>query len=464
MKSKTKRLLSILLAAAMTLALFAATPMNSNAADEDIKKPVTDNDITRPKAVPKNVKTGEELQLAIDEGADGTVIRLANDIEYAGQIKLECDKTITIDLNGKTLTAGMLDVKYCGNLLLLDPDNGEFNLTGKGWNFSVLLASGAKAEVTNIENDTRPEIVFVENSGGYYPYQTFYTQGEEPIFIDDFGVSYQYQNFDTQNEEPIPIDNPGGYYYYQPVGGATIYDGSELIVHGSVTSHGICINAGFDSKITVKGNINCKQKIDPVPIDNPGGYYYSPIFGGATIHNGSELIVHGNVTSYEVGIIASFNSKITVKGDVECKQKEYFAVNLGEGTEITIEGEIIVANEENYISFFLGGTKAKKDFEKISSKPGYIEYKFEDPLGNFSTSYVWVKSPMDNSRPKTPIRSMAPEEAFPFTDIEETSGWIYESVKAAWEMGLINGKTDTQFMPDDNLTYAEAVKLAACMH
>jgi hypothetical protein len=31
-------------------------------------------------------------------------------------------------------------------------------------------------------------------------------------------------------------------------------------------------------------------------------------------------------------------------------------------------------------------------------------------------------------------------------------------------MGLINGKTDTQFMPDDNLTYAEAVKLAACMH
>ena len=37
-------------------------------------------------------------------------------------------------------------------------------------------------------------------------------------------------------------------------------------------------------------------------------------------------------------------------------------------------------------------------------------------------------------------------------------------MKTAWEMGLINGKTTTLFAPDDNLTYAEAVKLAACMH
>jgi hypothetical protein len=58
-----------------------------------------------------------------------------------------------------------------------------------------------------------------------------------------------------------------------------------------------------------------------------------------------------------------------------------------------------------------------------------------------------------------------PAKPFPFTDVAQIPGnWIYESVKGAWEMGLINGKTDTLFMPDDNLTYAEAVKLAACMH
>ncbi|MCL1793259.1 MAG: S-layer homology domain-containing protein [Oscillospiraceae bacterium] len=82
----------------------------------------------------------------------------------------------------------------------------------------------------------------------------------------------------------------------------------------------------------------------------------------------------------------------------------------------------------------------------------------ESPYSNEVSAMI----PADKSI--TVSTQSAPEEAFPFTDIEETSGWIYESVKAAWEMGLINGKTDTQFMPDDNLTYAEAVKLAACMH
>ena len=59
----------------------------------------------------------------------------------------------------------------------------------------------------------------------------------------------------------------------------------------------------------------------------------------------------------------------------------------------------------------------------------------------------------------TPI----PPRPFLFTDVPERE-WYYEDVKLAYESGLINGKSDTSFAPDDNLTYAEAVKLAACMH
>ena len=51
----------------------------------------------------------------------------------------------------------------------------------------------------------------------------------------------------------------------------------------------------------------------------------------------------------------------------------------------------------------------------------------------------------------------------PFTDVPE-SEWYYNDVKIAYNFGLINGKTQTTFAPADNLTYAEAVKLAACMH
>ena len=52
---------------------------------------------------------------------------------------------------------------------------------------------------------------------------------------------------------------------------------------------------------------------------------------------------------------------------------------------------------------------------------------------------------------------------FPFTDVAEKQ-WYHESVKQAHKLGLINGKTATLYKPDDNMTFAEAVKLAVCMN
>ncbi len=50
-----------------------------------------------------------------------------------------------------------------------------------------------------------------------------------------------------------------------------------------------------------------------------------------------------------------------------------------------------------------------------------------------------------------------------FTDVPE-SAWYYAEVKKAVEMDLINGKPGNIFAPEENLTYAEAVKLAAAMN
>ena len=47
-----------------------------------------------------------------------------------------------------------------------------------------------------------------------------------------------------------------------------------------------------------------------------------------------------------------------------------------------------------------------------------------------------------------------------FTDVS-TSDWFYNDVKSAVALGLINGKSATSYAPNDNLTYAEAIKLAA---
>ena len=60
-----------------------------------------------------------------------------------------------------------------------------------------------------------------------------------------------------------------------------------------------------------------------------------------------------------------------------------------------------------------------------------------------------------------PLQAHAAE--LPFTDVAG-SAWYYGDVKDAYETGLINGVTETTFAPDSDLTYAQAVKLAACMY
>ena len=50
-----------------------------------------------------------------------------------------------------------------------------------------------------------------------------------------------------------------------------------------------------------------------------------------------------------------------------------------------------------------------------------------------------------------------------FADVPPDA-WYAENVELAYEYGLINGVSQTSFAPDNSLTMAEAVKLAACLH
>lgn len=55
-----------------------------------------------------------------------------------------------------------------------------------------------------------------------------------------------------------------------------------------------------------------------------------------------------------------------------------------------------------------------------------------------------------------------PERINPFVDVADDA-WYHDEIVEAVYTGIINGKSETIFAPDDLLTYAEAVKLAACM-
>jgi len=53
--------------------------------------------------------------------------------------------------------------------------------------------------------------------------------------------------------------------------------------------------------------------------------------------------------------------------------------------------------------------------------------------------------------------------ALPFTDVPEES-WFYPYVLFSYSFGIINGKSETEFCPDGNMTCAEAAKIAASIH
>lgn len=69
-------------------------------------------------------------------------------------------------------------------------------------------------------------------------------------------------------------------------------------------------------------------------------------------------------------------------------------------------------------------------------------------------------NPVDPVNPPTPVD---PSYVFPFVDVPSTA-WYYKDVMNANKLGLIDGKTPTEFKANDNMTYAEAIKLAACMN
>ena len=50
-----------------------------------------------------------------------------------------------------------------------------------------------------------------------------------------------------------------------------------------------------------------------------------------------------------------------------------------------------------------------------------------------------------------------------FTDVA-ANAWYYDNVKTAYELGLVNGSSNTTYSPEDNITVAEVQTLVARIH
>lgn len=116
------------------------------------------------------------------------------------------------------------------------------------------------------------------------------------------------------------------------------------------------------------------------------------------------------------------------------------------------------------------GTRMHSQILVYKDENGFTVYE-----GNISGSYVRLKyfTWEDYAQSwsaykyfkyiKWPGASAYGTESGTFADVS-ASAWYYGAVKAAAESGLVNGRADGLFIPEGTLTWAEAVKLAACLY
>jgi len=105
---------------------------------------------------------------------------------------------------------------------------------------------------------------------------------------------------------------------------------------------------------------------------------------------------------------------------------------------------------------------------------GALRTSFENPNEvwlTYSNPIKITTIPPRDEEPETQPEEETPEQkqpeeepyVFPFADVAE-SAWYYSDVFSANKLGLIDGKNSSLFCPDDSMTVAEAIKLAACLN
>ncbi len=117
---------------------------------------------------------------------------------------------------------------------------------------------------------------------------------------------------------------------------------------------------------------------------------------------------------------------------------------------VTVNGKIAkiaTKGSADYIKFELAGQDASKVKKKVQAS---------------SEEEKAVEKSETKDTPDA-MQTKAEEYIFPFEDVS-AEDWFRNDVEIANKNGLVSGKSDTIYAPYDNMTYAEAVKLAACMY
>ena len=233
----------------------------------------------------------------------------------------------------------------------------------------------------------------------------------------------------------------GGYYddvvvheYYANASATAPEYSAELVINGG----------SFGSNVVTLKNANHTPATKTLPIKNflaPGLVY--------ELNNGGVYSYYKTVD--EALAEAEPGAVISYIGDDA--PTTYYKVTIVYGNGMSEEVKDIA--KDSVLVLPAAPSKNGYIFMGWKCSDGHTHEAGETVVVNSDLTFTAVWSALPDIEPGEPSGPDEPVEpsALPFVDVS-VNAWYYESVKAAYEAGLMNGVTDTEFAPNATLTRA----------
>lgn len=300
-----------------------------------------------------NTKYYENLQDAIKEAANTTVTLLKN---VTISTDIEIDKTVDLELNGKTITIEGNDTRITAkdnaNLTI---SNGTITSEGYG----ALRATGNA--ILNVDSDVTINVVWYgitarENATVNY-------SGVINVSSDGFGISGNGEDRETSTTINITggeINAPKGYALYLPQNGTTKIDDGEFtantvigILSGTLEiNDGTFTSNGTYKEVSIPTSNGMKPTGDTIFAEINKGYkgnIYINIKGGTLTSKNGNIIREYNTTSGEESklpgatIKGNYTTKTILNDNISVYKATSDADFEADGTKYSVNNFIDVA-------------------------------------------------------------------------------------------------------------------------
>ncbi len=174
-----------------------------------------------------------------------------------------------------------------------------------------------------------------------------------------------------------------------------------------------------------------------------------------------ENVLNSGLTKANEELEDTFSDATSGLDGGDTGQFSYKTVNSGDSATLSFGGSILITSGSATIAVTEGEVININDGSVVSDgnlKTNNRYFATEDAAASVkftSLSEIMVEGDVAVSSTAGAVNT--------FTDVRPTD-WFYADVMSAVEMGLINGMDETTFNPEGDVNYAQALKLAACVH